>query len=139
MFETTVETVINIGDEPARASYAAVRIMGLSVCTALLWLVQKRMSRAQLSYTLGSIWSFGFFLGIIVTIFPDILFPLAALFGTRLPSNLVFIGAILFLTIITFMLSLKSVQQSRAILRLVQEVGILREALNAKSAEPGSD
>ena len=138
MFETTVDTAIAMSNEPAHANYVAVRIMGLSVCTALLWLVQKRMSRAQLSYTLGFTWSFGFFLGIIVTIIPDILFPLAALVGTKLPSNLVFIGAILFLTIITFMLSLKSVQQSRAILRLVQEVGILREAL-ARKAPPERD
>ena len=33
------------------------------------------------------------------------------------------------------MLSLKSVQQSRAILRLVQEVGLLREALTEQNGQ----
>lgn len=111
--------------------YLPIRIFVAAVCAVLLWLVQKRLSRAQLSYRIGLVWTAAFLLGLALACVPQMLVPLAQAVGTVLPSNLLFFGAIVFLTVITFMLSLKSAQHSRAIARLVQEIGILEHELDA--------
>lgn len=116
-----------------------LRILALGVFGVMLYVIQQKMNRAELSFTLGFVWSAALFSGMALAAFPGIVWVLSGLVGTVLPSNLLFFGAILFGLIINFVLTLKNAKQSRSITVLCQELGILREEVASLKAGRRSD
>ena len=103
--------------------------IALFVFFPMLYLVHKRMSRGELSYTLGFVWTAAFIVGLICSLFPGLLIGFSEIVGTKIPANLLFAGAILFLAVIGFNLSLRSSAQAKAITILCQQIGLFQAEL----------
>lgn len=103
----------------------SLAIFGIFFFLYIIRLVTKK--KLLLSYSL--LWILLSFIVIAFALFPAPLFWLAGLFGIELPSNFVFIIAIICLLAISLSLSIIASKQTAYSKTLIQEVAILKKDL----------
>jgi hypothetical protein len=103
-----------------------IRIASAVVLAALFIFINKRMHRAELSFTLGLIWLLAVSTAFVFSIFPASLSGLAHELGVQVPANFLFFASQFFLVLLVFGLTLKSARQEKRLTRLAQELALLR-------------
>lgn len=106
--------------------FLILRILLTSILICLLFYVHKRLHKAELSFTLGIVWSIAILGALLLSIAPDLLSPITKLAGAELPVHFLFFMVQLFLVLIVFGLTLKSARQEHRMIRLTQEIALLR-------------
>lgn len=114
----------------AIASLASV-VLGILLFGYVLRLVSRR--KILLGYSL--LWFLLALILIICPLFPEPIFQLAYLFGIELPSNFIFILAIICLLAICLSLSVIASRQTAYQKTLVQEVALLNKEIESMKAK----
>lgn len=94
----------------------------VSVITLLYMMRKIRHSKLQIEYSL--FWIMFAVMLIIISIFPQIIYALAALFGIESPANLVFVFIIFILLLKLFMMTIELSQLEYKLRDLIQQVAI---------------
>lgn len=113
----------------------SLRILSVVVLLGLLYFVNRRIQRAEISFTLGMLWNFALGLACVLTLFPQVLVWCAHTVGVQVPANFLFFAAQAFLLLLVFGLTLKSARQERQIVRLVQELALMKLELHQQTQE----
>lgn len=120
-------------------SWVLIRLFCIIVFSLLIWFVNRKSNKGELSFSLGVLWIVAFGLGIFLAAFPLVLYQVSRILGTVLPSNVLFFFSILFLMILCFGMTLKISLQSKQIIRLTQEFGLLRIRMDAVVKSDGKE
>lgn len=104
----------------------ALVVLGVILFLYIVRLVSNK--KLLLSYSL--LWILLSIVILFCAIFPEPLYIFAQLFGIELPSNFIFIIAILCLLIISLSLSIIASRQTAYSKTLIQEVALLKKELN---------
>ena len=95
----------------------------------LIWLIvivgNIKKKKIDLRYALA--WIALIFVGIILDFFPGILGALADLIGIEVPSNMIFMAAIILLLVLVYSLTATVSRLSDRVKKLTQELAILRD------------
>ena len=95
----------------------------------LIWLIvivgNIKKKKIDLRYALA--WIVLIFVGLILDIFPGILGALAGLIGIEIPSNMIFMAAIILLLILVYSLTATVSRLADKVKKLTQELAILRD------------
>lgn len=110
----------------ASGNLLMLRFSSTVLFLGLLYFVNRKLYRRELSFTLGTIWSLALLGALVLSISPKILFFFANQLGAEVPVHLLSFLVQLFLVLLVFGLTLKSAQQERKIIRLTQEIALLR-------------
>lgn len=110
-----------------------IRLFCILVFSLLIWFVNRKSNRGELSFSLGVLWTSAFGFGLLIAILPSVTSLIAQRVGVLVPSNVLFFGSILFLTILCFGITLKISSQGKKIIRLTQELGIINSQLETSS------
>ncbi|HOK43239.1 MAG TPA: DUF2304 domain-containing protein [Thermoclostridium caenicola] len=92
-----------------------------------------RTKKLELKYALT--WILTSFSFVLLSIFPEILFFIAALMHIELPVNALYLCVISLLLLIVFTLSVAVSRQALRIKTLVQEIGLIKETLERMKKE----
>ena len=114
-------------------SWILLRVFGVVVFVAGSLFVNKKINKGDLSFMLGTVWTAAFVFGTFIAILPGVLFEISHLVGTVVPANILYFSAIFFLVVIAFGLTLKASVQNRQLIRLSQEIAIMRLRIESKS------
>lgn len=106
-------------------AYVATSVFGLLLLIYVVRLVSRR--KILLGYSL--LWMLLSFILIVCPIFPEPIFQLASLMGIELPSNFIFILAIICLMLIALSLSVIASKQTAYSKTLIQEVALLNKEI----------
>lgn len=106
-------------------AYVATSVFGLLLLIYVVRLVSRR--KILLGYSL--LWMLLPFILIVCPIFPEPMFQLASLMGIELPSNFIFILAIICLMLIALSLSVIASKQTAYSKTLIQEVALLNKEI----------
>lgn len=110
-------------------------IIALIIILTLIWIIfmiQKK--RIGLKYSLT--WIFLLILSLFLDIYPSTLSACSKLLGISLPSNMVFMVGIIFLTVVIFSLTVSVSRLSDKSTKLTQEIALLREEIQQIKKEP---
>lgn len=103
-------------------------IIAVLMVVMILYIVRMtRRNKIDLRFSLR--WVFLCLLVLLIDIFPGILDWLAAITGIQLPSNMIFIAAIILLTLTVYSLTTAVSRLSESNSRLVQETALLKDEL----------
>lgn len=103
-------------------------IVAVLTVVMILYIVRMtRQNKIDLRFSLR--WVFLCLLVLLIDIFPGILDWLATITGIQLPSNMIFIAAIVLLTLTVYSLTTAVSRLSESNSRLVQETALLRDEL----------
>lgn len=94
----------------------------VSVITLLYMMKKIRNSKLQIEYSL--FWIIFAGLLIIISIFPQIIYGLAAIFGVASPANLIFVFIIFILLLKLFMVTIELSQLENKVKELIQQIAI---------------
>ncbi len=98
-----------------------------SVCFFIFILNMVRTKKLELKYALT--WILTSLSFVLLSLFPEILFFIAALMHVELPVNALYLCVIFLLLMIVFTLSVAVSRQALRIKTLVQEIGLIKETL----------
>lgn len=94
----------------------------VSVITLFYMMRKIRNSKLQIEYSLFWIIFAGML--IVISIFPQIIYALAALFGVASPANLIFVFIIFILLLKLFMMTIELSQLENKVKELIQQIAI---------------
>ena len=117
------------------ADFLILRIVSASILTGLLLYVHKRLHKAELSFTLGIVWSLAIAGALLLSIVPTFILPITRFVGAELPVHFLFFMVQFFLVLLVFGLTLKSSRQERQMTRLTQEIALLRLELEQEKEQ----
>lgn len=104
--------------------------MIIAVFTVLMILYVVRMTRRnKIDLRFSLRWVFLCLLVLLMDVFPGILNWFAAVAGIQLPSNMIFIAAIILLTLTVYSLTTAVSRLTESNSRLVQEIALLKDEL----------
>ena len=99
------------------------------ICLIFDLFVYKKVEKGNLQLKYSFMWYVLSFILIFVTIFDGILNPLKLFLGFETISNMVFLMGFFLLTLITFSINLKLSEQNVKIIKLTQEVALLKKEI----------
>ena len=98
----------------------------------LIFFIINLVKKSKLDEKYSILWLLASFIILIVSIFPDIITKVANKFNVFYPPTLMLLFAILVLIAYTIHISVVITKQNKMIVKLTQELGILKEKINEK-------
>lgn len=98
----------------------------------LILFIINLVKKSKLDEKYSILWLLASFIILIVSIFPDIITKVANKFNVFYPPTLMLLFAILVLIAYTIHISVVITKQNKMIVKLTQELGILKEKINEK-------
>ena len=108
------------------------------MCLLFDMFVYKKIEKGKLQLGQSFVWFILSFLLIFVTVFDGILEPLKNFLGFETISNMLFLVGFFVLTLIVFSINIKLSEQNMKIIKLTQEVALLKKEKSSNATKKSS-